>query len=157
MSKHFKMYITITDIIGEKRIDLAYPIWGKEVTTVTMFRDNIQYQIKEPSKVLLIMNKEKQLPKRVFTSRELNAFVARKIITTSLDTKENILKMNKLAGIMEMVISLKELENIDNLANGRLSNVLLRYYVTGSKEFKNFEPVTPQYKRLKNGSLIPYL
>ena len=44
MSKHFKMYITITDIIGEKRIDLAYPIPGEEVAVVSVFSDNIQYE-----------------------------------------------------------------------------------------------------------------
>ena len=37
MSKHFKMYITITDIIGEKIIDLDYPIKGKEVADVSVF------------------------------------------------------------------------------------------------------------------------
>ena len=42
MSKHFKMYITITDITGEKRIDLTYPIKGKEVAVVSVFSDNIQ-------------------------------------------------------------------------------------------------------------------
>ena len=57
----------------------------------------------------------------------------------------NVLKTNNLAGITEMVISLDELDNTDNLENKRLSNVLLRYYVTDSKEFMNFQPVTPQY------------
>ena len=47
MLKHFIMYITITDIIGEKRIDLDYSIWGKEVAVVSMFSDNVQYQVKE--------------------------------------------------------------------------------------------------------------
>ena len=41
MSKHFKIYITITDIIGEKRIDLAYPIQDKEVAVVNVFSDNV--------------------------------------------------------------------------------------------------------------------
>ena len=47
------MYGTITDIVGEKRINLAYPIWGKEVAVVSKLSDNIQYQIKEPLKVTL--------------------------------------------------------------------------------------------------------
>ena len=59
MSKDFKMYVMITDIVGEKRIDLTYPIRGQEVVVISMFSDNIQYQIKEPLKVLLITNKEK--------------------------------------------------------------------------------------------------
>ena len=49
-----------------------------------------------------------------------------------------------------MVISLDELDNTDNLEDGRLSNVLLRYYVTDSEEFTRYEPVTPQYQRCKN-------
>ena len=45
--------------MGEKR----RKIWGKEVAIVSVFSDNIQYKIKEPLKVLLITNKEKQLLK----------------------------------------------------------------------------------------------
>ena len=40
------MYITINDIIGSKRSDLSYPIHsGKEIAVITMFNNNIQYQI----------------------------------------------------------------------------------------------------------------
>ena len=104
-------------------------------------------------KVLVITNEEGQLPEGVFTGRELNAFVGRKRITASLDTKENVLKANTLAGIMEMVISLDELENNDNLENGRLSSILRQYFVTDSEEFINFEPVTTEYKKLKKWEL----
>ena len=45
------MYVTINNIIGEKRIDLAYLILGKEVVIVRMFSDNVQYQLGEPVKV----------------------------------------------------------------------------------------------------------
>ena len=44
--EHFKMYIMITDIVREKRIDLAYLMQGKEVAIISMFSDNVQYQIK---------------------------------------------------------------------------------------------------------------
>ena len=37
------MYITINDIIGEKRIDLFYPIKGREIAVVSMLSDNVQY------------------------------------------------------------------------------------------------------------------
>ena len=40
-----KMYITINDVIGEKMIDLSYPIKNfdssKEVAVVSMFNNNI--------------------------------------------------------------------------------------------------------------------
>ena len=146
------MHITITDVVGEKRIDLAYLIRNldssKEVTIISKFSDNIQYQIREPLKVLRITNEEKQLPEWVFMDRELHASLGRKLITIPLDANDNIVKMDKLVCITEMVISLDELNNTDTLEGGRLSNVLLRCHVTGSQEFTSFEPVTPQYKRL---------
>ena len=91
-----KMYTTITDIVEEKRIDLAYLIWNldliKEVTVISMFSDNIQYQIREPLKVLLIANKERQLLEGVFTDRELNTSIGRKLISTPLDANDNVVK-----------------------------------------------------------------
>ena len=41
MMKHFKMYITTDNIIGEKTIDLDYRIRGKEVVVVSMFSNDI--------------------------------------------------------------------------------------------------------------------
>ena len=49
-----------------------------------------------------------------------------------------------------MVISLNELDNSDNLEDGRPSNTLFTYYVTGPEYSTNFEPRIPQYKKLKN-------
>ena len=47
-----KMCITITDIVGKKRIDLAYPInnfnSNKQVANVSVFSDNIRYKFTEP-------------------------------------------------------------------------------------------------------------
>ena len=42
------MYITISDVIGNKTIDLSYPIRGIEVTVVSLFSDNIQYEFTVP-------------------------------------------------------------------------------------------------------------
>ena len=154
------MYITITDIVGEKkRIDLAYPIrnldLSKEVTILSMLSDNVQYQIRKPLK--LITNKEKQLLEEVFTDWELNASVGRKLTATTLDGNDNVIKTDKLACVMEMVLSLDELNNTDNLEDGRLSNTLLRYHVTSSEEFTSFEPVEPSIRDLKWGVHFPNL
>ena len=46
-----------------------------------------------------------------------------------------------------MIINLNELDNSDNLKDGRPSNELLTYHVTGDKDL----PQTPQYRKLKNG------
>ena len=43
------MYIKINDVIGEKRINLSYPIYPrKEAAVISMISDNTQYEIKEP-------------------------------------------------------------------------------------------------------------
>ena len=81
---------------------------------------------------------------------ELSTFVGRNLLINPMDASENIIKMNKLAGITEMLVSLNELNNSDNLEDGKPSNVLLRYYMTSSEEFMNFELVIPKYKKLKN-------
>ena len=54
---------------------------------------------------------------------------------------------------MKMVISLNELDNSDNLEDGRPSNFSFTYYVTGPEYSTHFEPCTPQYKKLKNGMI----
>ena len=52
-----------------------------------------------------------------------------------------------------MVISLNELNNSDNLEDGKPSNTLFTYYATGPEYSMCFEPRTPQYKKLKNGTI----
>ena len=54
---------------------------------------------------------------------------------------------------MEMAVSLKELDNSDNLEDGEPSNALFTYYVTGPEYSMLFEPKTPQYKKPKNGMI----
>ena len=49
-----------------------------------------------------------------------------------------------------MIINLDELNNSDNLKDGRPSNELLTYHVTDDKDFTHFEPDISQYKKLKN-------
>ena len=52
-----------------------------------------------------------------------------------------------------MVFSLDELDNSDNLKDGLPSNTLFMYYVTNPEYSTCFEPVTPQYKKLKSGMI----
>ena len=67
------------------------------------------------------------------------------------EADDQVTKMNKLKGITEITLNLDELNNSDNLKDGRPSNLLLTYYVTNDKDFTHFEPQNPQYKKLKNG------
>ena len=54
-------------------------------------------------------------------------------------------------GITEITLNLDELNNSDNLKDGRPTNELLTYHVTDDKDFTCLEPQTPQYRKLKNG------
>ena len=56
-----------------------------------------------------------------------------------------------MKGITEITLNLDELDNSDNLKDGRPSNELLTYYVTSKEDFTRFKPQTPQYRKLKNG------
>ena len=67
------------------------------------------------------------------------------------EVDDQVIKKNKLKGITEMIINLDELNNSDNLKDGRPSNNLLTYHTTSNKDFICFKPQTPQYKKLKNG------
>ena len=55
---------------------------------------------------------------------------------------DQVTKTNKLKGITEMIINLDELNNSDNLKDGRPSNESLTYHVTSNEDFTCFEPQT---------------
>ena len=48
----------------------------------------------------------------------------------------------------KITISLNELNNSDNLEDGKPSNTLFTYFVTSPEYFMCFEPQSPQYKKL---------
>ena len=73
-----------------------------------------------------------------------------KIELTQFDKNPRINRTNKLAEVKEMVLNLNELDNTDNLEDGKLSKALLTYHMTGSEESMSLQPATPQYKKLKN-------
>ena len=50
-----------------------------------------------------------------------------------------------------ITLNLDEVNNTNNLKDGRPSNSLLTHHVTSNEDFTSFEPQTPQYKKLKNG------
>ena len=76
---------------------------------------------------------------------------ARRIIELNqFEVDDQVPKTNKLKGITEVTLNLDELDNSDNLKDGRHSNSLLTYYVTSNEDFTLFEPQNQQYKKLKN-------
>ena len=117
------MYVTINNIVGGKRINLAYPIRGKEVAVVSIFSDNAQCRAKKPCKVLM-SNEERILLEGTFMANELSPFVGRNLTIAHWMAAITSLIRTSFVGVMGMVISLDELDNTDNLEYGRLSNVL---------------------------------
>ena len=93
------------------------------------------------------------LNKVVYTDKELNALIGLELKSQMMDSRNDILKTNKLEKVTKMIISLNELDNSDNLEDGRPSNTLFTYYVTGPENSTHFEPVMPQHKKLKNGTI----
>ena len=88
----------------------------------------------------------------MYTDEELNAMIGREYKSIVLRS-DYTTKKNKLGDVTEIIISLNELDNTDNLEDGRPSSTLFMHYVIDPKDFMNFGPVTPQYKKLKNGEL----
>ena len=148
------MYITINDVIGEKRIDLSYPIKGKDIAVVSMLSNNVQYWLRGSIEVLLKTGKKIVLNKRIYMDKELNSLIGTELRLQMLDSCNDVLRTNKLEKVTKMVIGLNELDNSDNLEDGRPCNALFTYYVTGPEYSTCLEPVTPQYKKLRHGEIV---
>ena len=127
MSKHYKMYIMINNIIDEKRVDLVYPIRDKEVAVVRVFSDNIKYEFVKPW-MLDFGSSSKQIAAGTYTGRELIGLREGKIEITQSDKDSRIKRMNKLEGFTEMVFNLDELDNTNNFKNRSPSNTLLNTF-----------------------------
>ena len=146
------MYITINNIKGEKRIDLSYSIHSdKEMAVIRMLSDNVQYQV---LKLCLVMDpisdSEKLIPKGTYASRELLSMLEGIVELNQFEVDDQVTKKNKLKGITEITLNLDELNNSDNLKDGRPSNELFTYLMDAYEDFTRFKPQTPQYKKLKN-------
>ena len=109
--------------------------------------------LKEPIKVLLKTGKEIDLKKGVYMDKELNALIGLEL-KSQMDDRDDVLRTNKLENVTKLAISLEELDNGDNLEDGRPSNTLFMYYVTGPEYSTRFQPHTPQYKKLKNSTIV---
>ena len=150
------MYITINNIKVEKRIDLSYSIQNfdssKEIAVIRMLSNNVKYEILKLCAVMdPISDTKKMIPSRTYAGRELLSMLERMVELNKFLVDDQVIKKNKLKGITEIILNLNELDNSDNLKDGRPSNELLTYHVTDDKDFTHFKPDIPQYKKLKNG------
>ena len=97
------MYITINDVIGEKTIDLSYPIHStagrgkarKEIAVVNMHSNNAQILLHRSIEVLLKTGKKIVLNKGVYMDKELNSLIGTELKLQMLDSCNDILRTNK--------------------------------------------------------------
>ena len=149
------MYIMINNIRGEKKIDLSYSIQnfdsGKEIAVIGMLSDNVKYEILKLRALMdPISDAKKTIPSGSYAGRELISMLEGIVELNQFEVDDQVTKTNKLKGITEITLNLDELNNSDNLKDGRPSNSLLTYYMTSNEDFTHFEPLNPQYKKLKN-------
>ena len=116
---------------------------------------NSQILLHRSIEVLSVTGKKVVLNKGVYTDKELNSLIGMDLELKSqmLDSRNDILRTNKIVNGTKITISLNELDNSDNLEDGRPSNTLFTYYVTSPECYTLFEPQSPQYKKLKNDTI----
>ena len=117
-----------------------------------MLSNHVEYEILKLRSVMdPISDTKKMIPNGTYAGRQLLSMLKGMIELNQFEADDKVTKKNKLKGITEITFNLDELNNSDNLKDGRPSNELLTYYVTDNKDFTCFEPDIPQYKAFKNG------
>ena len=120
------MYIMINDLEGEKTIDLSYPIHSKkEIAVVSMHISNSQILLHRSIEFLLKMGKKIVLNKGVYMDKKVNSLIGMELKLRMLDSHSDILRTNKLVNGTKITISMNELNNSDNLEDGKPSNTYL--------------------------------
>ena len=123
-----------------------------EIAVIRMLSDNVKYEILKLRAIMdPISDTKRMIPSGTYADRELLTIVEGMVELTQFVGDDQVIKTNKLKGIMEMIINLDELNNSDNLEDGHPNNTLFTYHVTDDKDFTHFEPQAPQYRKLKNG------
>ena len=117
-----------------------------------MLSDNVKYEILKLRAVMdPISNTKKMIRSGTYAGRELLSIVEGIVELNQFVVDDQLTKTNKLKGITEITLNLDEVDNSNNIKDGRPSNELLTYHVTSNEDFTSFEPQNPQYKALKNG------
>ena len=148
------MYIAVNNIIGEKTIDLSYPIRpGKEIAVISMYSNNAQILLQRSIEVLLYTGKKIVLNKGVYTDKELDSLIGTELRSQMLDSRDDALRTSKLVNGIKITISLNKLDNSDKLEDRHPSDTLFTYYLTSPEYFTHFEPQSPQYRKLKNDTI----
>ena len=73
------------------------------------------------------------IPSGTYAGRELLSIVEGMVELTKFVVDDQVIKKNKLKSITEIIINLDELNNCNNLKDGRPSNELLTYHMTDER------------------------
>ena len=119
------MYITISNIKGEKGIDLSYSIQNfdssKEIAVIRMLSVYVQYQILKLCAVMdPISNVKKLIPSGTYAGRELVSMLEGMVELNQFEVDDQVTETNKLNGITEITLNLDKLNNSDNLKDSHL-------------------------------------
>ena len=125
-------------------------IQKRNIAVVSMHISNSQSLLYRSIEFLLKTDKKIVLNKGVYMDKELNSLIGTELKSQMLDSRNDIQRTNKLVNGTKITISLNELNNSDNLEDGKPSNTVFTYFVTSPEYFMHFEPQSPQYKKLKN-------
>ena len=101
-----------------------------------------------------IADTKKMIPSRTYAGRELLSMLEGMVELNKFLVDDQVTKMNKLKGITEMIINLDELDNTNNLEDGRPSNSLLTYHVTSNEDLRVSIPKPHNTRNLKTESLL---
>ena len=114
-----------------------------DIAVISMLSDNVQYWLQGSIEVLLKTGKKILLNKGVYMDKELNTLIGTELRVQLINSHEDVLRINKLGKVTKLTISLKEPDNSNNLEDGKPSNTLFTYYVTGPQYSMHFKPATP--------------
>ena len=97
-----KMYITINNIKGEKRIDLSYSIQNfdsdKEIAVIRMLSDNVQYEILKLRAVMdPISNTKKMIPSGTYAGRGLLSMLEGIVALNQFEVDDQVTKTNNVS------------------------------------------------------------
>ena len=118
-----------------------------------MHSNNAQILLQRSIEVLLYTGKKIVLNKGVCMDKELDSLIGTELRSQLPDSCDDVLRTSKLVNVTKITVSLNELDNSDNLEDGKPSNTLFTYFVTTPEYFTHFEPQSPQYKKLKNDTI----
>ena len=83
-----------------------------EIAVISMFSDNVQYWLQGHLKVQLKSGEEIVLNKGVYTDKELNSLIGTELRMQMIDSREDVLRTNKLEKVKKLTISLKTQQHL---------------------------------------------